>query len=313
MTELILLGLFISAIVVALLLWAMQKNKYSKGQKKALEQRYLVHEQTLQELGQEFAAGNMDEDNYRQAQLEAQTQLVEDMRRLEAQPQAPAASVAKYMPWAIVAVPVVAAAGYYYLGNLAALNPAATFGMNGNVEQFVGAVEELEKKAAANPGDLMQQLMLARSYRAMGRHADSVGAYGRAWELIKDNPTELSLFAGVLALYRGSFEGKPDELLKQALAIDPEDHDALLLLGGSYYEKADYHKAIETWEKLLALLPADSEERSDLVRQIEDTKAVEADPTKAVDSDLAEEMDNLPHPPIRSVEDIPEHKFMKSN
>lgn len=308
MSELILLGLLITAIVIALLFWTAQKSQSAKQQKRAQAQRYAIHEQTMQELKQEFEAGNMDEASYQQAQFETQAQLVEDMRRIEAQPKGANAST-KLLPLAIVAVPIVAAAGYYYLGNWAAADPAATFSMNGNVEQFVGAVEQLEKKVAENPEDLNRQLMLARSYRAMGRHADAVAAYGRSWELIKDNPTELSLFAGVLALYRGSFEGKPDELLERALAIDPQDQDALLLLGGSYYEKRNYRQAIQTWEKLLALLPEGSDERRDLQRQIDDTKEVEADPTKAVDDELSQEMDDMPHPPIRSIQDIPEHKF----
>lgn len=308
MSEFILLGLLISAIVIALLLWVALKSKSTKGQKLAQEQRYATHEQIMQELKQEFEAGNMDEASYQQAQIETQAQLVQDMRQIEAQPQV-AASSAKYLPIAIVAVPLVAASCYYYLGSLAAADPASTFSMSGNVDQFVGAVEQLEKKAAANPEDLSLQLMLARSYRAMGRHADAVVAYGRSWEVIKDNPTELSLFAGVLALYRGSFEGKPDELLHQALAIDPENHDALLLLGGSYYEKNNYRKAIETWEKLAAILPKDSEERADINRQIAAAKAVEADPAKVVDAELSKEMDDVAHPPARKYEEIPEHQI----
>lgn len=308
MSELILVGLFISAIVIALLFWATQKNQSSKQYKRAQEQRYAIHEQTMQELKQEFDVGNMDEASYQQAQFETQAQLVEDMRRIETNATGPK-STSKLMPLAIIAVPLVAAAGYYYLGNWAAADPAKTFSMNGNVEQFIGAVEQLERRAAQEPENLNHQVMLARSYRAMGRNADAVAAYGRSWELIKDNPTELSLFAGVLALYRGSFDGKPDELLGQALAIDPEHHDALLLLGGSQYQKRDYRGAIKTWERLEALLPEGSEERADISRQIADAKEVEADPTKAVDSELADEMNDMPHPPIRSIEDIPEHKM----
>ena len=308
MSELILVGLFISAVVIALLFWATQKNQSSKQYKRAQEQRYAIHEQTMQELKQEFDVGNMDEASYQQAQFETQAQLVEDMRRIETHATGPK-STSKLMPLAIIAVQLVAAAGYYYLGNWAAADPAKTFSMNGNVEQFVGAVEQLERRAAQEPENLNHQVMLARSYRAMGRNADAVAAYGRSWELIKDNPTELSLFAGVLALYRGSFDGKPDELLGQALAIDPEHHDALLLLGGSQYQKRDYRGAIKTWERLEALLPEGSEERADISRQIADAKEVEADPTKAVDSELADEMNDMPHPPIRSIEDIPEHKM----
>ena len=158
MSELILVGLFISAVVIALLFWATQKNQSSKQYKRAQEQRYAIHEQTMQELKQEFDVGNMDEASYQQAQFETQAQLVEDMRRIETHATGPK-STSKLMPLAIIAVPLVAAAGYYYLGNWAAADPAKTFSMNGNVEQFVGAVEQLERRAAQEPENLNHQVM----------------------------------------------------------------------------------------------------------------------------------------------------------
>lgn len=315
MRWLVIFALILSALVLAILFWVSRKTKFGQQRKLAQQQLYTVHEQALQELQQEVATGRMSEEAYQQAQYEAQRQLVEDMRQLETMPQLSAAGTSRLLPLGIVAVPLVAAVAYYYLGNWAASDPARTFAMSGNVEQFVGAVEQLERKAAAEPENMNHQVMLARSYRAMGRHGDAVAAYGRAWHAIKDNPTELALFAGVLAVYRGSFEGKPTELLDQALALDPQHYDALLLKGGAYYQQQAYAKAIEIWEKLKTTLPPDSEEYEDVVRQIADTRQAMVAQEQGVSSDASgvgdgapESMPISPTPGSIDFPDIPEHR-----
>lgn len=143
-----------------------------------------------------------------------------------------------------------ATGGYLLLGNPLGADPSKQFSENGDVEQFVNAVTTLEKKAAADPNNLDYQIMLAHSYRAMGRYDQSVAAFGKAWERVKNDPQELSLFAGTLAVWHGSFEGKPDELLSQALKIESNHPDALMLSGGSAYQKKQYKKAIDLWKKI---------------------------------------------------------------
>ena len=173
-----------------------------------------------------------------------------------------------------VIVLVLASAGalYAYLGNRAAMDPAQRFTETGDVSQFVDAVTSLENKAKQHPDDLNLQVMLARSYRAMGRYEEAVGAYGRAWEAIKDDPRELTLFAGVLALFRGDFSGKPDELLARALEIDPKNPDALMLAGGSAFEAGHYTLAASHWEKALKTPGLEKEDKDWINTQIAEAR-----------------------------------------
>lgn len=270
MTEFIILATLISVIVVALLVWSSIKQQGVRRNNDARAQCYQVHEQTLLELANDHKAGLIDEATYREARYEAENRLVADIRNIDERPVMNPA-----YRWIIpvsFAVPLVAAGLYLLVGNLAGSDPAANFVRTGNVGQFVNAVEQLEEKVRQNPEDLRSQLMLARSYRAMGRYEESVIAFGRAWPLIKDDATEISIFAGVLALYRGSFEGKPDELIEQALALDANDHDALTLAGGSAFQKGQYAEAIRHWKKLQALLGKDSEEQQWVAEQIEEAQ-----------------------------------------
>lgn len=270
MTEFIVLATVISVVVVALLVWSSIRQQGVRRNNDARAQCYQVHEQTLQELSADHAAGLMDEAAYREARYEAEARLVADIRNIDERP-----VMNPVYRWVIpvaFSLPLAAAGLYLLVGNLAGSNPEANFIRTGNVGQFVDAVQQLEEKVRQNPEDLLSQLMLARSYRAMGRYEESVIAFGRAWPIIKDEPTEIAIFAGVLAIYRGSFEGKPDELIEQALALDANDHDALTLAGGSAFQKGNYSEALRHWKKLQALLDKGSEEQQWVNEQIEEAQ-----------------------------------------
>lgn len=182
----------------------------------------------------------------------------------------------QYISTAMIALIIVSGSLslYFYLGNRTALDPSQTLSDTGDAEQFIDAVQALEKKVRENPNDLQQQIMLARSYRAMGRYEDAVAAYGKSWEAIKDNAQELSLFAGVLAVYRGKFDGKPDELLAQALKIDPKNTDALMLAGGSAFEKMDFPQAVALWKRAKSTANLDEEDSQWIETQIAEAQKI---------------------------------------
>ena len=267
MTEFLILATVISVVVVALLVWSSVKQQGVRRNNDARAHCYKVHEQTLKELADDHAAGLIDETTYREARYEAENRLVSDIRNIDERPVMNPAY--RWVIPVVFSLPLAAAGLYLLVGNLAGSDPEANFVRTGNVGQFVDAVEE---KIRQNPDDMRSQLMLARSYRAMGRYEDSVAAFGRAWPIIKDEPTELTIFAGVLAIYRGSFEGKPDELIEQALALDANNHDALTLAGGSAFQKANYSDALRHWRRLQALLEKGSEEQQWVNEQIEEAE-----------------------------------------
>jgi cytochrome c-type biogenesis protein CcmH len=54
-------------------------------------------------------------------------------------------------------------------------------------------------------------------------------------------------------------QGRPQELVMQALQIAPENPKALELAGSAEFQAKNYDKAIAYWQKLLSKTPADSE------------------------------------------------------
>jgi len=56
----------------------------------------------------------------------------------------------------------------------------------------------------------------------------------------------------------GELSGKPLELVKRALALDPNHLKSLALAGTEAFNRKDFKTAVEYWERMRSVLPADS-------------------------------------------------------
>src|SRR5690606_6563386 len=81
-------------------------------------------------------------------------------------------------------------------------------------------------------------------------------------------------YAQALALSKPDrhIDGKSRQLLEQVVALHPEHERALWLLGISEYQATNYDAAIAIWNRLLPMLPADSEIASSVRTQIADAE-----------------------------------------
>lgn len=254
-----------TAIVVAML--GIIGFFYRRGLKthagdSARAQRYRVHQQALAEL----ASGGLSDEAYCWEEAQLNQRLLADMATLA--PNGQDVNRGRRWAYALLLLPLLVAGLYMVLGQKVP-DPAQDLAQSGDVGQFFNEFAALEAKAAAEPEDLTAQLMLARSYRAMARYPDAVIAYGKAWPLIKDSATDLALFAEVLAAQRGSFVGKPDELLVQAQKLAADNPEVLMLRGESAFQQQRYEEALASWQTLQKQLPQDGEDAEWVQSQIE--------------------------------------------
>lgn len=167
--------------------------------------------------------------------------------------------------WAPVAlgvcIPLAAFMMYAWVGEPAGLRRDVAA-----AEQPVGPAE-IEKMVAGlaqrlekNPEDPRGWMMLARSYYVLQRMPEAAAAYARAAEKIKDDADLYADYADALAMSQGRrIDGPPLKLVMQALKIDPAQPKALAMAGTEAFNRKDYPGALAYWEKLLPLLPPESE------------------------------------------------------
>jgi cytochrome c-type biogenesis protein CcmH len=259
-----------TVLVLGLLLWPLLKRTAAAvtgEQEKTLS----IFRQQFAELGQDRANGVLTDELYEQARRELERRLLEETGATETTPTTARRQV-NSRPVALalaIIVPTVSGLLYWELGNpLAITEPTEpSLSAQGSSEDAHSSsdglavmVERLQKKMEQNPNDGVGWGMLARSYMAMGRHADAVPNYEKAVKLIPDDAQLLADYADALGVLHGrKLEGKPEVLIQQALKIDPRNVKALMLAGTVAFNRKNYARAAQDWEQARANLPADTD------------------------------------------------------
>jgi len=139
-----------------------------------------------------------------------------------------------------------------------------------SVEQMLNRVE---KRLLDDPNNSDDWLMLANSYVVLKRYPEAIRAFDNLYRLKGDDPLLLFRYADVLAMANsGIFAGKPSELIKKALQLDPQNTMGLWLAGLVAYEEGKINKAINYWQNVLPKLEIGSEEEKNIRKYIQFAK-----------------------------------------
>lgn len=216
----------------------------------------------LAELEREKADGSLAEGDFEQARRELQRRLLDEIE--PATEESAPASYAPSRKTAIVLLlllPILGLTGYSVLGNPNALDPEQTVAKPPMTqEQIEGMVAKLAERMKANPDDPKGWLMLARSYKSMGRYAEAVEAFGKAETVVNEEPDLLAAYAETIAMAEGKgLKGKPTQLVEKALKIDGKHAHSLFLAGAAAMERGDNKQGVAYWEALLPQVEPGSE------------------------------------------------------
>jgi cytochrome c-type biogenesis protein CcmH len=156
----------------------------------------------------------------------------------------------------LVVIVIGAAAGLYPLwSNWNWHAPAQSQGAAAGPD-VAAMVAKLEKHLAEQPSDLAGWIMLGRSYLALQRLDDAVGAYDHAHRL-DANSAEASMGLGEAMSLRAGGEITPPaaQLFEQALVSAPNNPKALLYGGFAAAVRGDRALARSRWQALKNLHP----------------------------------------------------------
>lgn len=257
----LLLGAALLFIVPPLL-----KRDAADGSVQRKELNISVYRDQLAEMERDLQNDVLTPEQYQQGRLELERRLLDDVAEAPetgADPAPPRAARASALTLAAL-IPLLAVGGYLLLGApwLLSSSPAtrAAGGEGDMAHQINQMVTRLEQRLASEPNNAEGWAMLGRSYLVLERFDEARAALQKAVALNLQTPDLLVDYADALAMANGqSLEGRPLELINQALALDPNNHKGLWLAGTAAYERADYRAALDHWRRLYALVPKDSD------------------------------------------------------
>lgn len=143
-------------------------------------------------------------------------------------------------------------------------------------QMIQGMVANLAAKLEQDPGNFDGWMRLGRAYLVMGDAAKSKEAYGKAAALKpQDVDAKLGLAQALAAAAPADSTTIPAEvtaLMREVLAIAPDNPDALYVVGTAEAEAGNSGKARELWGRLRDQIPANSPERAEIEKRLSELK-----------------------------------------
>ncbi len=178
-------------------------------------------------------------------------------------------------PWAALAIALTLGVPTFALYLLAGAPQAASPEMRArepaNLDELVA---DLRARLKTDPKALDGWRLLGRAELARGQPDAAREAFERALALAPDDAQARVDLADALAQSQGAvLEGRPIELIREALKIDARNPKALALAGAYEVSRRDYPAAIALWTRLLEVLPPDSEQARQVSGFLADLRA----------------------------------------
>ncbi|MSQ18345.1 MAG: c-type cytochrome biogenesis protein CcmI [Betaproteobacteria bacterium] len=203
----------------------------------------------LAELDADRAAGTLSPAQYEEARQEIERRVLD-----EASVGRAASTVTingRWMATGVGAMFAVAAILLYaQFGTPDGLAPQAR-SHGGNLSN--DEINDLIAKRAARLDEKPSEegfVLLGRSYYAQQRFAEAVRAFERAGPAALQDADILADYADALGATNRDLSGKPMELVRLAIALDPKHDKSLALAGTDAFQRKDYGGAIKFWERI---------------------------------------------------------------
>jgi cytochrome c-type biogenesis protein CcmH len=231
-----------------------------------------VYREQLRELEAERAEGALDTTQFEAAKLDLELRLADDALAEQVPPASARPGRGLALALAIC-VPLLAFGIYFLIGNPWAIEEAQETAGGQHDGDPAATLDKLHTKAAANPNDGRAWLLLAKSYAALERWPQADQAYEKAARLLPNDAAVLAGYAeSQSVLKHRELQGRPMELVRQALELNPSEPKALELAGVNAFQQQDFAQAAYYWKQLLKQLPPDSPIALDIALAMKDAK-----------------------------------------
>ena len=269
-------------LIVASLLFLLPPLLQRQAGKDVVERKQLnimLFKDQVAELETDLKNGSITQDQFDLAHADLERNLLQDVTDEDSNEQ-PKRTVSGKIAAVVVgiAVPLCSVGLYAYLGEgEVGFDPEnfrpgmTTEGHEGTLEQ---QVRKLQDHVQQNPEDIEGWVMLARSYYFLKQYQAASDAFARSVAMTgEQNPGLLADYADALAMASGrNMAGKPYDLVKKALTIDPNHQKSLWLAATATYQAQDYKTTLEYWLTLRKQFPEGSDNFVQMTRNIAEVK-----------------------------------------
>lgn len=249
---------------LAFLLIPVLRGRKAQAEEDRTALNVALYQERIAELQGQRAAGVLTEEQLQAGQAEAGRELLADTEGAAA---ARVSRLGKALPLlAAILVPVVAGGLYLHWG--------ASQQLTAMSEQRELSVEEmtarLEASVKAQPDAAESWYFLGRIYMAQNRAPEAAHAYEQAVKAAGRVPELLGQWAQAVYFANGKkWSEQVQNLTDEALKADPQEVTSLGLLGIAAFEGERYAEAIDYWQRLVALMPAEDPSRQSIQGGIE--------------------------------------------
>ena len=218
-----------------------------------------LYQERLQELQAQHDAGALNAEQLANGRDEAARELLADTEGALAKPTQ--RKLGGTIPLiAALLMPLLGYGLYQHWGAIDDLERAQTFAAQPKtIEEMTARLEAAVKN---DPKSAESWYFLGRTYMAQERAADAAVAFERAVDVAGREPELLGQWAQAL-YFSGNkqWTEQLQALTDEALKGDPAEVTSLGLLGIAAYEAGQFQQAIDRWQQLVAVLPAEDPSR----------------------------------------------------
>lgn len=270
MVTFILSAILIVLAALAMLIWPLLFTRNTISYDRHAQNIHYAKER-LAELEEQLKNASISATDYEALKLEIETTLAQDIDLMQAE-QVKATTLAKRPNKASIAalcvfLPLGSAAIYTYVGTPEALNrpqQSATSDQKSAAE-VMQMLADLEQRLQDRPEDLEGWALLSRTYLDLGQFEKAKQGYLKVIALGGASADSYATLADASALSaNGDMSGEPTEYVNKALALNPNNRQALWLGGLAAAQQGNQNLAKTHWKKLLTILADQPEQQAEL-------------------------------------------------
>ncbi|MEQ6340778.1 MAG: c-type cytochrome biogenesis protein CcmI [Gammaproteobacteria bacterium] len=281
-----------ACFIIAALLFVLPPLLYrvDKDKKEVVEREVIntsIYRDQLAELERDLRNDMVEPEQYAQGRRELERRLLEDVTTQPGTAPLPVSVMPRSSrATAIVlglALPLCAVLLYVKFGSPNALGPqpvasadATAAGQHSDApEQIKAMIGKLIDRLKKNPQDPEGWAVLGRSLYALGRFDEATEAFSKSVAMVRTDAQLLADYADSMAMANGErLDEQSIALIREALKIDPNNQKALWLGGTADFEAGNFSSAVAHWERLLKLLPPNSDVSRTMAANIEEARGL---------------------------------------